>query len=62
MTKITKAIQQVTPREGRVSRNSIERRWRAGISVTPREGRVSRNWDSPEGLVETKKSRPARGV
>ena len=33
----------VAPREGRVSRNSIEYIREIGIIVAPREGRVSRN-------------------
>lgn len=33
----------VTPREGRVSRNSFEFQFMRKYFVTPREGRVSRN-------------------
>ena len=52
----------VTPREGRVSRNTHRQKIRLDLAVTPREGRVSRNrpdlgQDRPE-----KPSRPARGV
>ena len=36
-------VAQVTPREGRVSRNFRNRHQKRGVRVTPREGRVSRN-------------------
>ena len=53
---------EVTPREGRVSRNDLKRANKAVLFVTPREGRVSRNVKRQRCRMSTAPSRPARGV
>ena len=49
---------EVTPREGRVSRNHFTMDDNLSLSVTPREGRVSRNEKQTEALESDERHAP----